>query len=76
MELFKEIDVLELLSEVISEGILVVDENHNIIASNARANGRGDQLLIAQYCVALADALLHDLIFYLVMARIKTNRFM
>lgn len=39
MELFKEIDVLELLSEVISEGILIVDENHKIIASNARANG-------------------------------------
>lgn len=38
MELFEEKDVLELLSEVISEGLLIVDEHQDIVASNATAN--------------------------------------
>ena len=38
MELFEESDVLELLSEVISEGLLIVDEQHEIVASNVVAN--------------------------------------
>lgn len=38
MELFKESDVLELLSEVISEGVLIVDEDQIIAAGNTTAN--------------------------------------
>lgn len=38
VELLEEGIVLEMLSEVVSEGIIIVNDEHNILASNATAN--------------------------------------
>ncbi|PWL37647.1 PAS domain-containing sensor histidine kinase [Flagellimonas aquimarina] len=38
MKLFEENDIFKILSEAISEGILIVNENQLIVASNAMAN--------------------------------------
>jgi len=51
MEGFKEIDVLDILSEIISEGILIVNDQHSITASNHAANvmfGYGEGELIGE----------------------------
>jgi len=38
VELLEEGIVLEMLSEVVSEGIIIVNDAHNILSSNATAN--------------------------------------